>query len=90
MRLECVVADKTEMAIEASALSYSGKSMSAGAIAGAVGWASQVNWLGLIGAAVAIIGLAVNFYFQMQRNKREVEMHKARMDEIRERCGNEK
>lgn len=90
MGLENVVADKTSLAIEASALSASSKTTTFGAVAGTVGWAAQINWLGLIGAAVAIVGLAVNFHYQRQRNKREEEMHQARLAEIRDRCGNEK
>lgn len=89
MGLENVVADKTSLAIEASALSASSKTTTLGAVAGTVGWAAQINWLGLIGALVAVVGLAVNFYFQHQRNKREEEMHRARLDEIKSRCGNE-
>lgn len=53
-----------------------------GGIAGFVGWLASLNWLGLIGAAVAIVGGAVNIYVNWQRNKREKALHEAKMNAL--------
>lgn len=60
-----------EVAVEAAAISVANKTMVGGAATGLVGWLSQINWIGVIGAAVAIIGLAANIYFQLRRDRRE-------------------
>lgn len=75
-----------EVAVDAAAISIANKTMTGGALTGAVGWLSQVNWLGAIGALVAIVGLAANIYFQMRRDRRESAESKARVAALRERC----
>lgn len=36
----------------------------------------------LVGAAVAVLGLAMQWYFSRQRDRREVEYHRLRMREL--------
>lgn len=57
-----------------------------GAIAGVAGWLASVNWVGLIGAGAAIIGLITNIYFQSRRDRREAAESRARLEAMKERC----
>lgn len=57
-----------------------------GAITGVAGWLASVNWVGLIGAAAAVIGLAANVYFQIRRDRREAAESLARLNALQERC----
>lgn len=76
----------SEAATEAAGISLANKTMAGGAGAGVLGWLSQVNWMGLIGAAVAIIGLAANIYFQIRRDRREAAESRERIAALRDRC----
>lgn len=58
-----------------------------GAVAGVFGWLAQINWIGLAGVLIAVLGLAVNFYFSHRRDKREQAESIARIEAMRERCG---
>lgn len=78
--------DFREVAIEAAGISAANKTMALGAGFGATGWAAQVNWLGLIGVFVAVVGLLANLYFQHRRDKREKEMHQAKLAALKDRC----
>lgn len=82
-----------DAAIEASAIGFTAKATQGGAAAGLLGWFVQVNWLGLTGVLVAVIGLVANLYFQRRRDKREQERdrrehaeHLARMAQITGVC----
>lgn len=55
-------------------------------LAGALGWLAQINWVGLIGVLVAVIGLLANIYFQVRRDRRESAESAARIEAIRGRC----
>tara|TARA_A100000171_G_C2105612_1_gene132152 strand:- start:294 stop:536 length:243 start_codon:yes stop_codon:yes gene_type:complete len=68
-------------------ISVANKTMVGGAGASLVSLLSQVNWLGVIGAVVAIGGLLVNVYFHIRRDRRETKESKARMEALRDRCG---
>ena len=70
-------------AAEKTIVSIADKTMGGGAIAGIVGFLSEINWIGLIGALVAIGGLVVSVYFQHRRDRRESEMHRARLSALR-------
>ena len=76
-----------ESTVDAAAVSITNKSMLGGAIAGAFGWLAQINWIGLGGFLIALAGLAVNFYFQHRRDKREQAESVARIEALREQCG---
>lgn len=59
--------------------SLANKATASGAVTGFVGWLSQINWIGLFGVMIALAGFAVSLYFQIQREKREKELHEKRM-----------
>ncbi|PIA74291.1 holin [Ectopseudomonas toyotomiensis] len=73
--------------IEVVGAAAANKVTQAGAIAGVLGWLAQINWIGLSGVLIAVLGLAVNFYFQHRRDKREQAESLARIEALRERCG---
>jgi predicted MFS family arabinose efflux permease len=57
---------------------------SAGSIVATIaGW----NWTAIITCAVAVVGLAVQIYFQVRRDRRETAESRARMEALRARCG---
>ena len=87
----------TDVAMEVGAVSVGNKMMVSGAVTGTAGWFAQINWVGLTGAAVAVIGLAVSVYFQIRKDRRETreyearearknEMHEAQLRALRDRC----
>lgn len=67
-------------------IAVSNKATITGAGVGVVGWAAQVNWLGICGVLIAALGFAVNFYFQHRRDQREARESEARIAALRERC----
>lgn len=67
-------------------IAVSNKATITGAGVGVVGWAAQVNWLGICGVLIAALGFAVNFYFQRRRDQREARESEARIAALRERC----
>lgn len=75
----------SEGVIEAG-VALSNKTTVAGAAAGVIGWAVQVNWIGVVGVVIASLGFAVNFYFQLRRDRREMRESAARIAALRERC----
>jgi len=76
-----------EIAVEAAGISVANKTMIGGAATGLVGWLSQVNWIGVIGVAVAVVGLAANIYFQVRRDRRESAESRERIAALKDRCG---
>lgn len=77
---------KTEIAAEVVGASVGNKLMATGAGTGLLAWAAQLNWLGLIGALVAVLGLAANVWFQIRRDRREAAESAARLQAMKERC----
>lgn len=75
-----------DFSLEALAASVSSKTTYAGAAAGLFGWLAQINWIGLSGVLIALIGLAVNFWFQYRRDRRESAEHRARIEALKARC----
>ncbi len=63
--------DRTHIAIEAAVVSVANKTTVGGALTGLAGWFAEVNWIGLIGALIAVAGLMISAYFQYRRDKRE-------------------
>lgn len=64
--------------IEAVVLPAANKGMMVGAVTGVAGWLSQVNWIGLSGVVVAVLGLLINLYFQVRKDRRESAERQAR------------
>lgn len=67
-------------------VAVSNKATVAGAVTGFMGWAVQVNWIGIAGVLIALLGFCVNFYFQHRRDKREAAESLARIAALREQC----
>lgn len=63
------------VAIDAAAASLADKVTTGGAVTGVVGWAMQINWIGLTGLLVALGGVLISWYFQAKRDRREEEIH---------------
>jgi uncharacterized membrane protein YebE (DUF533 family) len=72
--------------IDQVASSVSDKVTWTGAFTGLLGWFAQVNWIGLVGAVVAVGGLAANVYFQHRRDKREAAESAARIAALQDKC----
>ena len=75
----------TDGVIEAG-IAVSNKATVAGAGVSVVGWAAQVNWIGICGVVIAAMGFAVSFYFQRRRDQREARESEARIAALRDRC----
>ena len=60
-----------------------GKTTIAGASMTGFGWLTSNEFLGLVGAAVAIGGLLVNWYYRRESNKRQAAEHEVRMQRLR-------
>jgi hypothetical protein len=75
-----------ESIVEVVGVSVANKGMLAGGAAGLVGWLSQVNWIGIAGVAVAVLGLVISTYFQIRRDRREHAESVERIKALREQC----
>jgi len=79
------MSDTTSLPVDAFGASLGSKTTVAGAGAGIIGWASQLDWLGLSGVFFAVIGLLINLYFQVRRDRRETAESEARMQALKEK-----
>lgn len=75
-----------ESIVEVVGASVANKGMLVGGAAGMVGFFSQVNWIGVAGVAVAVLGLMINFYFQVRKDRREHAESQARLQALRDQC----
>lgn len=75
-----------ESIVEVVGASVASKGMMAGAGAGLVGFFSQVNWIGIAGVVVAVLGLLINLYFQVRKDRREHAESQARLQALRDQC----
>ena len=73
----------TDAVVDAAAISIANKTMAGGAGAGLIGWLMEVNWLGVGGLLVAIIGLVAQIYFHLRRDRREARESQARIEQMR-------
>ncbi len=76
------MADSSGMAVDAIGASFGSKTTVVGAGAGVVGWAAQIDLLGLAGVICAVLGLLINLYFQIKRDRREAAESNARIKQI--------
>lgn len=75
-----------ESIVEVVGASVANKGMAVGAVVGTAGWLSQVNWIGIAGVVVAVVGLLVSTYFQVRRDRRENAESQARIQALRDQC----
>ena len=79
-----------ESIVEAVGVSVASKGMLTGGAVGLAGWLSQVNWIGMAGVVVAVLGLLIstliNTYFQVRRDRRESAESEARLQALRDQC----
>lgn len=75
-----------ESIVEVVGASVANKGMMVGAATGFAGWLSQVNWIGIAGVVVAVLGLLISTYFQIRRDRREHAESAARIQALRDQC----
>lgn len=75
-----------ESIVEVVGASVANKGMLVGGAAGMVGWLSQVNWIGIAGVAVAVVGLLINLFFQVRKDRRESIESAARLEALKDRA----
>lgn len=75
-----------ESIVEVVGASVASKGMLTGGAVGLVGWLSQVNWIGITGVAVAVLGLLINLFFQVRKDRRETLESAARLEALKERA----
>lgn len=75
-----------ESIVEVVGASVASKGMITGGAVGFVGWLSQVNWIGMAGVAVAVLGLVISTYFQIRKDRREAAESAARLEALKERA----
>jgi len=73
----------TDVTLEATGISVASKTTYTGGGAAFLGLLAQVNWLGVIGSIVAVVGLIANIYFQLKRDKRETRESNERIRRMR-------
>lgn len=72
------MSEHTQAAIETTIVATSQKATVVGGGASFLGWVASIDWLAFLGIFIALVGLAINFYFSHQRNKREQAEHELR------------
>ena len=75
-----------ESIVEAVGISVANKGLIAGGATGLLGWLSQVNWVGITGVVVAVLGLVISTYFQIRRDRREHAESAARIQALKDQC----
>lgn len=76
------MSEHTQAAIETTIVATSQKATVVGGGASFLGWLAAIDWLAFVGIFIALVGLAINFYFSHQRNKREQKEHDLRMIQL--------
>jgi len=75
-----------ESIVEVVGASVANKGMIVGGAAGMVGWLSQVNWIGAAGVVVAVLGLLINLFFEVRKDRRESIGSAAGLEALKERA----
>jgi len=75
-----------ESIVEVVGASVASKGMLTGGAVGLVGFFSQVNWIGVSGVVIAVMGLLTNLYFQVRKDRRESIESAARIESLKERA----
>lgn len=77
------MSQRTEIAAEVVGASLANKATMTGAATGFAGWLMSINWLGISGVLIALLGLLANVYFQVRRDRREAAESAARIEGMR-------
>lgn len=72
-------------AAELAVAGAASKSTWMGALIGFFGWAGSNQGVGLIGVAIALCGLGVNWYFKAKSDRRAEELHRLCVENLRRR-----
>ncbi|WP_313453283.1 holin [Stutzerimonas nitrititolerans] len=80
------MSEKTGLAVEVIGASLANKGTVAGAVTGTVGWLVDINWIGLVGVLIAVLGFVVNTYFQVRKDRRDAAESAARLAQLQDRC----
>lgn len=72
--------------VEAVGASVANKGMLVGGATGFAGWLTQINWIGVAGVAIALLGFLVSTWFQIRRDRREARESEARIQALRDQC----
>lgn len=83
------MSDNTRLAIETTVISGANKTTAGGAATTLYGWVAQSDLISIMGLALAVLGFLVSIYFQVRRERREIELHKAKLTAISNRNMNE-
>ncbi|MDO9344850.1 MAG: holin [Pseudomonas sp.] len=75
-----------ENIVEVVGASVASKGMLTGGAVGLLGFFSQVNWIGVSGVVIAVVGLVINVYFQWRKDRREAAESAARLEALKERA----
>lgn len=75
-----------ESIVEVVGASVASKGMLTGGAVGLVGFFSQVNWIGVSGVVIAVLGLMINLYFQVRKDRREHAESQARLQALKDQC----
>lgn len=73
---------KSDITIDAT-VSAASRTTYGGGITAVIGWITSIDMVSLAGFVIALVGLAVNVWFQWQRNAREEAQHQAMMEAYR-------
>lgn len=76
--------DLLERIPDATAISIATKQTAGWSFAGIISAIAGWNWPAIIASAVALLGLLANLWFQRRRDAREQELHRAKLNAIRE------
>lgn len=60
-------------------ISIASKTMYASGIASGVAWLASLDWIGVVGTILAVVGFITNLYFRNKKDKREQAEHERKM-----------
>lgn len=72
--------------VEATVTSVASRGMGGGAATSVLGWMTSHEGIALTGIAITVLGFAVNLVFQIRRDMREQELHRSKLNAIREKA----
>lgn len=70
---------EAKTSLDETIASAASRGSAGGSAASLFGWLVSNDMLAFIGAAVAVLGFTVSLIFQLRRDRREAELHAARM-----------